>query len=70
MNIDNVFKTLENSIIYLEIIVYILVFLLIVRAITLMVYNFINYKNMEQKYIVIDYFLCTNECSAMIFNIY
>ena len=50
MTIDNVFKTLEKSIIYLEIIVYILVFLLIVRAITLMVYNFINYKNMEQWY--------------------
>ena len=50
MSINFIFKKLKKSITYLETIVYILVFILICRAIILMIYNFFNIEDISNWY--------------------
>ena len=50
MKINNFFKSLEKYITYLEIVVYILVFLLMIRSISIIVYDFFTINNIEELY--------------------
>lgn len=51
MNINNIFKQLEKSIIYLETIIYIIVFILISRALLLMIVEFFQDKDINKWYL-------------------
>ena len=51
MNINNIFKQLEKSIIYLETIIYIIVFILISRALLLMIVELFQDKDINKWYL-------------------